>query len=24
MNPMRPHKLLRPGELLVFVRETER
>jgi L-ascorbate 6-phosphate lactonase len=24
MNPMRPHKLLRPGELLLFVRETER
>ena len=24
MNPLRPHKFLRPGELLLFVRETER
>ena len=24
MNPMRPHKLLRPGELLLFVREADR
>jgi L-ascorbate 6-phosphate lactonase len=24
MNPMRPHKLLRPGELLYFVREADR
>jgi L-ascorbate 6-phosphate lactonase len=23
MNPMRPHKLLRPGELLLFVREAD-
>lgn len=24
LNPMRPHKLLRPGELIYFVRETNR
>ena len=24
MNPMRPHKLLRPGEILYFVREADR
>jgi L-ascorbate 6-phosphate lactonase len=24
LNPMRPHKLLRPGELLYFVREADR